>query len=288
MKTLMNTFILLLIAGTALTAQHSYGPYSPKVTIKQEVGNANITIETDRPIARGRRIFGGLVPYGKLWHTGASGSFITIDKDVTIAGQFAPASRYGLYVIPTKKEWTIILSRNSVMPDSPDYNPEKEVRVCIPVTKPGHFYEAWSIELDLTPGSAEMYLSWTDVQVNIPIETSLTTENSAFIDSLAAAPLSTHHEEYYRAVSYLNFNKQSMDKAVAFAEHIITLEEKDSYYIYETLAEAYQHLGEKDKALAAVKTAKDILPREFPGQTETISIITKRLEERRAEIEKME
>ncbi len=105
----------------AITAQHPSGPYRPKVTIKQEVGNANITIETDRPIARGRRIFGGLVPYDKLWHTGAGGSFITIDKDVTIAGQFAPASRYGLYVIPTKKEWTIILSRNSVMPDSPDY-----------------------------------------------------------------------------------------------------------------------------------------------------------------------
>lgn len=288
MKTLLNIVILLLIVTTGLTAQHSYGPYSPKVTIKQEVGDANITIETNRPIARGRVIFGGLVPYDKLWHTGAGGTFITIDKDVMIAGQFAPASRYGLYVIPTKKEWTIILSRNSVMPDSPDYDPEKEVRVCIPVTKPGHFYEAWSIELDLTPGSAEMYLSWTDVQVSIPIETSLIKETNAFIDSLAAAPLSSDLEEYYRAVSYLNFNKQSMDKAVLFAEHIVTLEKDERYYIHETLAEAYQYLGEKKKALAALKTAKDILPREFSGETETISIITKRLEEKRVEVEQME
>jgi hypothetical protein len=287
MKTLLNTFILLLIASASLAAQHSYGPYSPKVTIRQEVGDANLFIETNRPIARGREIFGGLVPYDKLWHTGAGGTFITIDKDVTIAGQFAPASRYALYVIPTKKEWTIILSRNSVMPDSPDYDAEKEVRVCIPVTKPGRFYEAWSIELDLTPGSAEMYLSWTDVQVSVPIETSLIKETNAFIDSLAAAPLSSDHEEYYRAVSYLNFNKQSMDKAVLFAEHIVTLEEEERYYIYETLAEAYQFLGKKEKALAALKMAQEILPREFPGQTETIDIITKRLEKKRVAVEKI-
>jgi tetratricopeptide (TPR) repeat protein len=288
MKTATLLLSLLLWAGTNLSAQHSYGPYSPKVTIRQEVGDANITIETNRPIARGRVIFGGLVPYDKLWHTGAGGTFITIDKDVIIAGQLAPASRYALYLIPTKKEWTVIMSRNAVMPDSPEYDMEKEVRVCIPVTKPGHFYEAWSIELDLTPGSAKMYLSWTDVQVSIPIETSLLERTNAFIDSLAAAPLTSDHEEYYRAVSYLSFNKQSMDKVVFFAKHIITLEKDERYYIYETLAEAYQYLGEREKALATLKKVEEILPREFPGQTETIGLITARVKKKLAAIEQME
>ncbi|TXF90695.1 DUF2911 domain-containing protein [Neolewinella aurantiaca] len=287
MKTILHTIILLLIAGASLTAQHSYGPYSMRTTVRQQVGNAEVTIETTRPMARGRKIFGGLVPYDELWHTGAGGTFITINQDVTIAGQFAPASRYGLYVIPTKKEWTIILSRNSVMPDSPDYDPEKEVRVCVPVTNPGRFYEAWSVELDLTPGAAEMYLSWTDVQVSVPIETSLEEDNKAFIDSLAAAPLSDDQEEYYRAVSYLNFNKLSMDKAVLFAEHIVSLEEENRYYIYETLAEIYHFTGEKDKALASLQKARDVLTLEFPGQTETIRTITERLEKRRLEIEAM-
>ncbi|MFK8161165.1 MAG: DUF2911 domain-containing protein [Lewinella sp.] len=288
MKKVSLLFTLLLWVGTNLVAQHSYGPYSPKVTIRQEVGDANITIETNRPIARGRVIFGGLVPYDKLWHTGAGGTFITIDKDVMIAGQLAPASRYALYLIPTQKEWTVIMSRNTVMPDSPDYDMEKEVRVCIPITKPSRFYEAWSIELDLTPGSADMYLSWTDVQVSVPIKTSLLERTNAFIDSLATAPLTPDHEEYYRAVSYLNFNKQSMDKVVFFAKHIIALEKEEHYYIYETLAEAYQYLGEKEKALAALKKVEEILPREFPGQTETIGLITARVKKKQAILEQME
>ena len=288
MKTIFNTLLLLILAGTGLTAQHSYGPYSPRQTMKQEVGNANLNIETTRPIARGREIFGGLVPYDELWHTGDGGTFITIDRDVTIAGQFAPASRYGLYVIPNKKEWTVILSRNSVMPDSPDYDPEKEVRVCVPVTSPGHFYESWTIELDLTPGGADLYLSWTDVQVAVPIETSLIKDNNAFIDSLASAPLSASQEEYYRAVSYLNFNKQQMDKVVYFANHIITLEEEDRYYIYEILAGAYQYLGKKEDALAALDKVEEILPREFPGQTETINSISARVAKKRKELANME
>jgi hypothetical protein len=288
MKVIFNTLILLVIASTGLVAQHSYGPYSPKFNLRQEVGSANIAIETTRPIARGREIFGGLVPYDELWFTGAGGTFITIDRDVTIAGQFAPASRYGLYLIPTKKEWTVILSRNSVMPDSPDYDPEQEVRVCVPVTQPGHFYEAWTIELDLIPGGANMYLSWTDAQVVVPIETSMLKDNNAFIDSLATAPLSANQEEYYRAVNYLNFNKQQPEKVVYFANHIVTLEDENRYYIHEILASAYQQLGEKKKALAALDEVMEILPREFPGQTETINSISDRVAKKRKELAEME
>ncbi len=288
MKAIFNILIVLVIASTGLMAQHSYGPYSPKFNLRQEIGNANITIETTRPIARGREIFGGLVPYGKLWFTGAGGTFITIDQDVTIAGQFAPASRYGLYVIPNKTEWTVILSRNAVMPNSPDYDPEKEVRVCIPITKPSHFYESWTVELDHFHGGANMYLAWTDAQVVVPIETSMVKDNDAFIDSLSAAPLSDNHEEYSRAVNYLNFNKQKMNKVVDFAKHIITLEKEDErYYIYEVLANAYLYLGKKQEALAALDKVEEILPREFSGQIETIESIKKRVVKIRKELAEM-
>jgi len=288
MKAILNTLIFLVLAGTGLMAQHSYGAYSPKFKLRQEVGNANVDIETNRPIARGREIFGGLVPYDELWHTGAGGTFITIDQDVTIAGQFAPASRYGLYLIPTKKEWTVVLSRNSVMPDSPDYDPEKEVRVCIPVTKPGHFYESWTIELDLVPGGANMYLSWTDAQVVVPIETSMMKDNNTFIDSLANAPLSANQEEYYRAISYLNFNKQQPEKVVYFAKHLVALEDENRYYTHEILASAYQQLGKKEEALASLDRVMEILPLEFSGQTETISSISTRVAKKRKELAEME
>ncbi len=288
MKTIFNTLILLVIVSTGLTAQHSYGAYSPKFNLRQEVGNAYLTVETTRPIARGRVIFGGLVPYEELWFTGAGGTFITIDRDVTIAGQFAPASRYGLYVIPTKKEWTVIFSRNSVMPNSPDYNPEKEVRVCIPITKPSHFYESWTIEFDLFHGGANMYLSWTDVQIVVPIETSMLKDNNSFIDSLASAPLSSNREEYYRAISYLNFNKLQMERVVYFANHLVTLEDENRYYTHEILANAYLYLGKKKESLAELDKVEEILPREFSGQTETITSISERVAKMRKELAEME
>ena len=288
MKAIFNTIFLTLFAAASLAAQHSYGPYSPGLTFSQEVGNANFKVETTRPIARGREIFGGLVPYDKLWFTGAGGTFITIDRDVEIAGQLAPASRYGLYIIPTRKEWTVILSRNPVMPDSPDYDPELEIRVCLPVQKPGRFRESWSVEFDLTHGGANMYLAWTDAEVVVPINTSLVRDNTAFIDSLAAAPLSGDAEEYYRAMRYLSFNKQAMDKAVFFGNHVVTLEKEQHYYIYEALADAYAYLGEKEKAINALNKAADILPREFPGETEVIAQIMDRLNQIRSKVEKLE
>lgn len=287
MKKSILLFALFFVASLALPAQYHYPPYSPRAKVQQAVGYANVTIEYDRPMARGRKIFGGLVPYDKMWHTGASGTTITFDQPVTVAGRAVPAGSYALQVFPRKTEWTFVLS--TADDGIGHYNAAYDVvNVCVPVKQPGHFYDAYSVELDVTPGNARLYVSWTDVQVSVPISTGSEDRTMAFIDSLATAPLTSDHEEYYRAVSYLNFNKKKMDTVIRFAKHIISLEEDERYYIYETLAEAYQYLGEKDKALAALKKLEEILPREFPGQPETIASITARVVKQRAEIEQME
>jgi len=174
------------------------------------------------------------------------------------------------------------------MPNSPDYNPEKEVRVCIPITKPSHFYESWTIEFDLFHGGANMYLSWTDVQIVVPIETSMLKDNNSFIDSLASAPLSSNREEYYRAISYLNFNKLQMERVVYFANHLVTLEDENRYYTHEILANAYLYLGKKKESLAELDKVEEILPREFSGQTETITSISERVAKMRKELAEME
>jgi hypothetical protein len=119
---------------------------------------------------------------------------------VTVADQEVPAGSYALQVFPRKDEWTFVLStaKDGIGRYKAEYD---VVNVCVPVKKPGHFYEAYSVELNLTPGNAMRYVSWTDVQLSVPISKGAEEKAMAFIDRLAAAPLTNDLEEYYRAAN---------------------------------------------------------------------------------------
>src|SRR4051794_26292207 len=81
---------------------------SPACTIKQHVGLTDVEIVYSRPGVKGRQIFGGLVPYGKVWRTGANqATKITFSTPVKLNGADIPAGTYGLFTIPGEKEWTV-------------------------------------------------------------------------------------------------------------------------------------------------------------------------------------
>jgi len=279
------TLLLSLILATTLTlqAQYQYAGFSPSAKLTQMVGYTKVTIEYTRPMARGRKIFGGLVPYDKMWHTGAGGTNITFDRPVTVADRAVPAGTYAFQVFPRRDEWTFVLS--TADDGIGRYNPAYDVvNVCVPVKKPGHFYESYTVELDVSPGNAMLYISWTDVQISVPITTPAEVVTQAHIDTLVAAPFRVaSQEDYYRAASYLNFNRRDHEKLVILTNWLTDLD-KDRYYPFEMQAKAYLRLGKKEQALSSLKKAVDILPTEFGEQTETIATITERLEKIRREI----
>src|SRR5436190_414497 len=87
---------------------------SPGGTLKQRVGLTDIEISYSRPGAKGRPVFGGLRPYGELWRTGANGATtVSFSTDVKLNGVPIPAGKYALYTIPDKKEWTVIISKDT-------------------------------------------------------------------------------------------------------------------------------------------------------------------------------
>ena len=111
MKKALGFIAGLLLLNTGM-AQELPQP-SPFCKVEQRVGLTDITIEYCRPSARGRVVFGDLVPYGEIWRTGANASTkIEFSTDVVFGGRKVPAGRYALYTIPGKTEWTIILHRN--------------------------------------------------------------------------------------------------------------------------------------------------------------------------------
>lgn len=281
MKTATLLFTLLLLAGSNLYAQFS--PFSPPAHLEQVVGNTTVSIDYDRPASRGRKIFGGLVPYDKRWQTGASGTRISFSRAVTFGGQEVPAGSYGLLVIPSQDEWTILLNTNADEFGFVEYDEAKNIaQFKVPVTKAGRFYDAYSVDLDISPDNAQLYLSWTDVQVSIPIVTSTEELAMMYIDSLLVAPVPVSSDPYFQAAKYLLFTRRGDAKAPAIV-HLLQRVDK-GYYPYTMLTEAYIHLGQKAKALATIDQGVEATKREFAHRPERLLSILKSWEETRNEV----
>ena len=113
MKNKIILFILLFAAAQMTTAQISTPAASPAGKVYAKVGLTDVDISYSRPKMKGRKIFGAgddfLVPYGKIWRTGAnSGTIITIEKDIMVEGQDLPAGEYMIITFPNKDAWEVV------------------------------------------------------------------------------------------------------------------------------------------------------------------------------------
>src|SRR3954449_2064167 len=88
---------------------------SQAATVKQRIALTDITIAYHRPVVNGRKIWGGLVPYGQVWRAGANeNTTIEFSTPVSVEGKPLPAGTYGLHMIPTTDSWTIVFSKMAV------------------------------------------------------------------------------------------------------------------------------------------------------------------------------
>lgn len=121
-------FTLLLAAlPSILKAQMDIPALSPKASVMATVGLTEISIEWNAPAAKDRTIFGGLVPYGELWRTGANkATAISFSRDVKIAGETIKAGKYSLFTIPNIEKWTIILNKETELWGEGNYKEDQD------------------------------------------------------------------------------------------------------------------------------------------------------------------
>jgi hypothetical protein len=159
---------------------------SLKAGVMQRLGaDTDITIEYSRPGVKGRKIWGALVPYGMApgnqysknqpfpWRAGANeNTTISFSKDVLIDGKPLPAGKYGLHMIPSEKDWTIIFSKNNSAWGSFSYKPEEDaLRITVtPVAAPFEEWLSYGFD-DLAGKSATAFLRWE--QLKVPFKISL-------------------------------------------------------------------------------------------------------------------
>jgi hypothetical protein len=157
---------------------------SLKAGVMQRLGaDTDITIEYSRPGVKGRKIWGALVPYGMApgnqysknqpfpWRAGANeNTTISFSKDVLIEGKPLPAGKYGLHMIPSEKEWTIVFSKNNSAWGSFSYKPEEDaLRVTVtPVAAPFEEWLSYGFD-DLAGKSATAFLRWEKLKVPFKI-----------------------------------------------------------------------------------------------------------------------
>ena len=142
------------------------GNLSPRVTTRSTVNGANIWIDYSRPGMRGRPIWGGLVPYGKVWRTGANdAAHIATDKTLDIGGLTIPPGTYTLFLLPTADEWTLIVNKQTGM-SGLDYNASNDVgRVKLTretITQPAEWF---TIELS----GSNLAFAWDRTRASVPI-----------------------------------------------------------------------------------------------------------------------
>ena len=135
-------------------------------------GDPMIKIYYGRPQKKGRTIFGDLVPYGKVWRTGANESNeITFFKDAVVGGKKVPAGSYSLFTIPNKDSWTIILNKEVNEWGAYSYDESKDlVRFDVPTQKTDKTIEALAIQFADKDGKPNMMIAWDDTMVSVPIE----------------------------------------------------------------------------------------------------------------------
>jgi hypothetical protein len=172
-KYFVPLLVILFLSTILIQAQDKKPRISPKAGVKQIVGLTNVEISYSRPGVKGRKIWGGLVPYSKVWRAGADeATKITFSTDVTIEGKKLPAGSYSFFIIPEQKgNWTLIFNKVADQWGAFEYN-EAEDALRIKVKSAKSNMHEWLLYefTDMKPTSAVINLKWENIKVAFNVE----------------------------------------------------------------------------------------------------------------------
>lgn len=227
---------------------------SPTQTIKQNFGLSNIELSYSRPGMKGRKIFGDLVPFGKVWRTGANNATtLTFADDVTIGGTKVKAGKYGLVTIPEKKSWTIIITKQLDVTSPAGYKQDQDVvRVEANTMNMGESMETFTMQFaNVKPNTCELHIMWDKTAVSLPISTEVETKVMAQIDQL----MNKDNRPYFNAAMYYMDNGKDLNQALAWFDKGVELQ-PNAFWIHHQRANCLAKLGKKDEAKAAAEKSK--------------------------------
>jgi len=251
-------FALTSIICLQATAQIKMPAASPTQTLSQEFGMGKIDITYSRPSIKGRSVFGEgslLAPTGVVWRTGANAATkVTFSHPVSVGGKTLAAGDYGLFTIPGKTEWIVILNTNSKGWGSFEYKESEDVvRVSVKPETTSNFTESFTINVDnITPETASICLKWANTMVCLPIATDIKpTIRKQIQDATTGANVNAN--VYSAAANFYYDIDKDYDKALVYVDKAIA-GNANAYWLYLLKAKAQVALGDKKGARASAET----------------------------------
>ncbi len=240
MRSIFSLAILLAVAQIGF-AQGGQGQgfnvptLSPLSEITQEVALTQVKLSYARPSAKGRKVFGDLVPFGEVWRTGANASTkLTFSEDVKIEGNPLKAGTFALYSIPGEAEWTIIIHSNITHRAIAGgvYKPAEDVfRFKVKPAKTSNYVETFTIQFgDITTNSTKVAIAWENTEVKFGIEFDAHSQVDKQIATLTASPTGMTHQNQFLAAEYYLHNGRDLNKADEWIRSAIEKSPKNFRY----------------------------------------------------------
>ncbi|MEO6069941.1 MAG: DUF2911 domain-containing protein [Chitinophagaceae bacterium] len=224
-------------------------------TIKQDFGLSSVELVYSRPNMKGRKIFGDLVPYGKVWRTGAnSATRIKFMDDVTFGGQKLKAGEYAIYTVPNENEWEIIINKGSANWGT-DYKGEDDImRVKVKPMKVMPATETFTMQFaNIKANSADLVMRWDNVMINVPMTTDVESKVMAQINNV----MTKDSRPYFQAAVYYLENGKDLNQALSWFDKAIEQNPK-AYYMHYQKALAQAKLGKKSDAKITAMKSMDL------------------------------
>lgn len=221
---------LLVCSGVNAQALKTPAP-SPNQTIKQAFGLGELTIEYSRPSVKGRVVYGDLVPFGKVWRTGAnSATKITFAENIKVEGNPIAAGTYAVYTIPDKEEWQLMFYKDLTLGGNvSDYKAEDEaLRIKLKSSRIVDKVETFTINVaNMAANTCSVELNWDNARVAFSVSTDI---DGTIMKNIETAMAPADKRPYYQAANYYFENDKDIKQALEWSKKAMELDSK-AYWI---------------------------------------------------------
>lgn len=264
-------FVTMIAVSFGVQSQISTPAPSPASTLIQKVGLTDVTVEYSRPSMRGRTIFGDLVPYDKLWRTGANArTKITFSDDVMIGNQELKAGSYAIFTKPGTTSWEVFFYTDTNGGGTPSDWDESKVaaKTTAQVYSMDMPVETFTITIDdLSADSATLGMLWEKSYVGVKFSVPTDKTVMTGIERIMNGP--TANDYYAAAVYYMNSGKD-INKAKEWMDKAMSMTDKPAFWQLRQQSLIYSKAGDKKQAIATAK--KSLAAAEAAGNDDYIKM----------------
>jgi len=228
--------LFLLIASVAVMAPAAQAQstvldlprQSQHARVMQRIGITDVTIDYHRPLVAGRKVWGGLVPWGDVWRAGANeNTTITFTDPVTVEGKPLAKGTYGLHMIPGEKEWIVIFSKQANAWGSFTYDQKEDALRVNVKPQPAEMHEALAYDFDdVKPNAATITLRWEKVAVPFKVEFKANEIVAASLHNQLRGLSQYTFEGWDDAANYFLQAKTNLEEALKYSDRSIQVEER--------------------------------------------------------------